>query len=112
MSAKAPASWPLPGVLNTMIRKLIVFTQENCPNCPVAKKSAEKVCEELNIPLEIIDVKELSEELEFELLKNQIYIASTPTIIAVGEDDMKALVLGEPVTYEELKNMLMNMVER
>ncbi|MEM1728348.1 MAG: thioredoxin family protein [Candidatus Jordarchaeales archaeon] len=95
-----------------MIRKLIVFTQENCPNCPVAKKSAEKVCEELKIPFEIVDVKELSEELEFELLKNQIYVVSTPTIVAVRDDDMKALVLGEPVSYEELKNMLMNIMER
>ncbi|MBS7287901.1 MAG: glutaredoxin family protein [Candidatus Freyarchaeota archaeon] len=86
--------------------KLLVFTQKNCPNCPVAKKSAEKVGEELHIPVEVIDITELPEELEFELLKNQIYIASTPAIVAVEENNMRVLVLGDPVSYEELKSML------
>ncbi len=88
------------------VSKLLVFTQENCPNCPVAKKAAEKVSEEFHIPLEVFDVTKLPEELEFELLQNQIYIASTPAIVAVGEDGMQLLVLGDPVSYEELRNML------
>ncbi|MEM1511296.1 MAG: hypothetical protein QXW47_01465 [Candidatus Jordarchaeales archaeon] len=89
------------------VSKLLVFTQENCPNCPVAKKAAEKVSEELRIPLEIFDVTRLPEELEFELLQNQIYIASTPAIVAIEEGGMRLLVLGDPVSYEDLKNILM-----
>ncbi len=72
--------------------KLIVFTKENCPNCPYVKKVAKEVAEELEIEYEEIDVeKDMITALQYN-------VASTPSIV-LGDE---VLFRSEVPTKEEL----------
>ncbi len=76
--------------------KLIVFTKKDCPNCPLAKKIAKEIAEELNLEFEEIDIEE---DLITALQYN---VASTPSIAL--EDEV--LFRGEVPTKEELKTKI------
>ncbi|WXG40776.1 MAG: conjugal transfer protein TraF [Candidatus Freyarchaeum deiterrae] len=91
-------------------KNLLVFTQKNCPNCPAMKEIVFEVGRKLSIPVKLVDISDhLPEQLEFDLLQNQIYISSTPSVILVNEDDsMNELVLGEIVHYDELERRILN----
>ncbi len=74
--------------------KLIVFTMEKCPNCPMAKKVAKEVADELGLDYEEVDVeKDMITAL-------QMGVASTPSI-ALGEE---ILFRSEVPSKEELIN--------
>jgi glutaredoxin len=72
--------------------KLIVFTKNDCPNCPNAKQIAKDVAETLGLDFEEVDVeKDLITALQYN-------VASTPSIAL--EDEV--LFRGEVPTREEL----------
>lgn len=91
-------------------KNLLVFTQKNCPNCPAMKEIVFEVGKKLEIPIKTIDISDnIPENIELELLLNQIYISSTPSVILVNEDgSMSELVLGEIVHNEELARRILN----
>ncbi len=91
------------------VKKLMIFTQKNCPNCPAMKEIAFEVGKKLNIPIHLVDISDsMPEQLEFDLLQKQIYIAATPSVILVDEDDsMRELVLGEVIYNEELERRIL-----
>jgi len=61
--------------------KIKVFTQEQCPKCPPAKRLGEKLAEK-GKPVEFIDVKKV-EGLTEAILHN---ILSTPSIVVVDHN--------------------------
>ncbi len=76
--------------------KLLLFTMEKCPNCPLAKKVVKEVAEELGIELEEVDV-------EKDMLKALQYsVASTPSLVLVRGDDYEVLFRSEVPGREEL----------
>jgi glutaredoxin len=78
------------------MKKLIVFTKKDYPNCPNAKKIAKEVAEELGLEFEEIDVeKDLITALQYN-------VASTPSI-AFGEE---VLFRGEVPTKDALKRRI------
>ncbi len=91
-------------------KNLLIFTQKNCPNCPAMKEVVFEVGKKLSIPVNLVDISDnLPEQLEFDLLQNQIYISSTPSVILVNEDDsMRELVLGGVIYNEELEKRILN----
>lgn len=92
------------------VKKLLVFTQKNCPKCPAMKEIAFEVGKKLKISVQLVDISnDMSEHLEFDLLQNQIYIAATPSVILVDENDsMRELVLGEIIYNDELERRILN----
>jgi len=75
--------------------QIIIFTQPNCPKCPLAKKVVEKVAERVNVEVREIDVSTPDGEIEA-LMYN---VCSTPSI-AIGEE---VLWRGEVPSEEELE---------
>jgi len=72
--------------------KLIVFVKKDCPKCPMAKKIAKEVAEELGLEYEEVDVEK---DMVTALMYNVISVPS----IALDEE---VLVRGEVPTKEEL----------
>ena len=73
--------------------KITVYTGANCPKCPPAKEACKKVCEELSLQFEELNM----EEHMIEALQKQI--ASTPSILI----DDEVVFRGTAPTPEELK---------
>lgn len=76
--------------------KLLLFTMEKCPNCPLAKKVAKEVAEELGIELEEVDVE------KDRLKALQYSVASTPSLVLVKNGDYEVLFRSEVPGREEL----------
>lgn len=91
-------------------KSLLLFTQKNCPNCPAMKEIVFEVGKKLDIPVKTIDISNsVPENIELDLLLNQIYISSTPSVVLVNEDgSMRELVLGEIVYNDELERRILN----
>jgi hypothetical protein len=83
--------------------KLYLFTQESCVNCPAAKAVIHEAFDGTDIPIETIDLLKMDDDLEFRLLENQIFIASTPAILVERNGSMKLLYSGEVPTVEGIK---------
>jgi hypothetical protein len=70
-----------PGGQDIPYTTLYLVTQENCINCPAAKAVVQEALEGIDVPVEIVDLPSMDPDFEFRLLENQVFIASTPTII-------------------------------
>ncbi len=76
--------------------KLIVFHMERCPNCPLAKKVAKEVAEELGLDYEEVDIEE-------DMIRAlQCGVASTPSI-ALENGRVEVLFRSEVPDAETLK---------
>ena len=80
--------------------KLLLFTMEKCPNCPLAKKVVREVAEETGIEFEEIDV-------ERDMLKALQYsVASTPSIVLLRNGDYEVLFRSEVPSKRELARVI------
>ena len=81
--------------------KIILFTKEKCPNCPLAKKIVNEVANELNIEVENVNIDEdVIRALQFN-------VASTPAAVLVKENgDYEVLFRSEIPDRKELKEMI------
>lgn len=80
--------------------KIILFTKENCPNCPLAKKIVNEIASELNIEIENVNIDEnVIEALQFN-------VASTPAAVLVKENDYEVLFRSEVPSRKELIEMI------
>jgi len=77
--------------------KLIVFHMERCPNCPLAKKVARKVAEELGLEYQEIDVEEDM------ITALQYSVASTPSIALEFDGKAEVLFRSEVPDEKELR---------
>jgi hypothetical protein len=80
-----------------------LITQENCINCPAAKAVVTEALDGSSIPVEIVDLQEMDPDLEFRLLENQVFIASTPSIVLEREGILRMLYAGSVPDYEEFR---------
>ena len=75
---------------------LYLFTQESCVNCPAAKAVVTEAFNGSDIvDIQTIDLQKIDPDFEYRLLENQIFIASTPTIIVENNGAMKLLYSGQ-----------------
>ncbi|HIP25828.1 MAG TPA: thioredoxin family protein [Archaeoglobus profundus] len=83
------------------MQKLVVFIKKNCPQCPLAKKVAKEVAEELGLKYEEIDI-----EKDF-ITALQYNVVSTPSIAY----DEELLFRGEVPTKDELKREILRLMK-
>ena len=95
-----------PGGLAMKESTLYLITQENCANCPAAEAVVEEAIDGSPIPMKIIDLKKMDPDLEFRLLENQVFIASTPSIILENHGMLKLLYSGTVPSVEDMRKQL------
>ena len=83
---------------------LYLVTQENCANCPAAKAVVKEAFSDGSVPVRIVDLQEMDPDFEFALLENQVFIASTPSIIIEDNGSLKLLYSGEVPTVEDIRD--------
>ncbi|MHA2301151.1 MAG: thioredoxin family protein [Candidatus Thorarchaeota archaeon] len=96
----------MPGEDKTTDSKLYVFTQEDCANCPAAKLVVEEALVGTGYPMRAVDLTQVDEDLDFRMLENQIFIASTPSIVLENQGSLKLLYSGEVPTVEQVRKSL------
>lgn len=83
---------------------LYLFTQDNCANCPAAKAViTEAFGDSETIDVKTIDLQRMDPDFEFRLLENQVFIASTPSIIIENGGKLKLLYSGEVPSVEAIR---------
>ena len=85
---------------------LYLFTQENCVNCPAAKAVVQEALEGTGISVQVVDLLSVDEDLDFRMLENQIFIASTPSIVVENMGSLKLLYSGVVPTVEDVRKSL------
>lgn len=96
----------MPGGQDTPYTMLYLVTQKNCINCPAAKAIVQEATEGTSIPVEIVDLPSMDPDFEFRLLENQVFIASTPTIIIERGGNLRILSSGKVPTIEGIQEAL------
>jgi glutaredoxin len=86
--------------------RLYLITQENCVNCPAAKAVVKEAFDADEIDVQTVDLQEMDPDLEFRLLENQVFIASTPSIIVEDNGTLKMLYSGTVPTVEGIRKDL------
>ncbi|MHA1772096.1 MAG: thioredoxin family protein [Candidatus Thorarchaeota archaeon] len=81
-----------------------VVTQENCPNCPAAKMIVQEALSNTPVKVEIVDLNNMDPDFEFRLLEEQVFVASTPTIIVEHDGALRLLYSGEIPTHEGIRS--------
>jgi hypothetical protein len=95
-----------PGGLHIKPTMLYLVTQENCANCPAAKAVVQEALQGSPVSCETIDLAKMDPDLEFRLLENQLFIASTPSIILEDDGRLKMLYSGTIPTVEGIRKEL------
>lgn len=96
----------MPGGQTTPYTRLYVITQENCINCPAAKAVINEAIDDTDFSYEEIDLLNMDPDFEFKLLENQIFIASTPSIVLDKEGALQLLYSGKVPTVEDIQKVL------
>jgi len=92
-----PEFCPPVGTSGEVKPTLIVFTKKWCPNCPLAKKVARKVADELGLMYKEVNIDD-------DILTALRYsVASTPSIVLAWNDDYDVLFRSEVPSEEELR---------
>ncbi len=89
-----------------MTTVVYVFTQENCPNCPAAKRVVREALDGSGIDVEFVDIHSMDSDLEFRLLEEQVFIASTPSIVLENDGSLRLLYSGEVPTVEDIRSIV------
>ncbi len=87
---------------------IYLFTQDGCANCPAAKAVIHEAFEGSNVKLETIDLQSMDPDFEFRLLENQLFIASTPSIIIENGGKLRLLYSGEVPSVEEIRREVLD----
>ncbi|MFQ5833888.1 MAG: thioredoxin family protein [Candidatus Thorarchaeota archaeon] len=96
----------MPGEDDKRLRTLYLFTQEDCANCPAAKAVVEEALKGTGVSMKTVDLERVDEDLDFRLLENQIFIASTPSIVVENSGSLELLYSGEVPTIEQVRKSL------
>jgi thiol-disulfide isomerase/thioredoxin len=88
------------------MKKLLVFTREDCINCSAVELLIQELEQEIkDLVVTRVDADNMNEDLEYELSLNQIFIFATPTIV-ISDDEkrkMRMFSAGEVPKIEELR---------
>ena len=79
--------------------KIYFLKRKECVNCPAVKS----MLDELNIKYKLIDADNISEDLQFKFLENQIFIYSTPSIVIEDDGKFELFSSGEIPKISKLK---------
>jgi glutaredoxin len=87
---------------------IYLFTQDGCVNCPAAKAVIQEAFDGTNVKLETIDLQAMDPDFEFRLLENQVFIASTPSIIIENGGKLRLLHSGDVPTVEQIRKEVLD----
>ncbi len=87
---------------------IYLFTQDGCANCPAAKAVIQEAFDGTDVILETIDLPTMDPEFEFKLLENQVFIASTPSIMIEHGGKLRLLYSGEVPTVERIRREVLD----
>ena len=93
-----------PGGLLISPSTVYLITQENCANCPAAKAVVHEALSDTDVPVKVINLDDMDPDLEFRLLENQLFVASTPSIIIERGGTLKMIHSGEVPTIDQVRN--------
>ena len=83
---------------------IYLVTQDNCVNCPAAKAVVNEAFEGSDsVQVKTVDLNQMDPDFEFKLLENQIFIASTPSIILENNGSMKLLYAGKVPDIDDIR---------
>ena len=83
---------------------IYLFTQDNCVNCPAAKAVVNEAFDGSDsVQVKTVDLNQMDPDFEFKLLENQIFIASTPSIILENNGAMKLLYSGQIPDIDDIR---------
>ncbi len=85
---------------------LYLVTQQNCVNCPAAKQVVYEALDGTGVQITEIDLAEMDSDFEFRLLEEQVFIASTPSIIVENNGSLQMLYSGEIPTLDGIRDAL------
>ncbi|MHA2153078.1 MAG: hypothetical protein ACXAAO_10530 [Candidatus Thorarchaeota archaeon] len=81
-----------------------LFTQDNCADCPAAKAVMnEAFNDRQDVQLKTIDIQNMDPDFEFKLLEQQVFIASTPSIMIENGGKLRLLYSGEVPRIESIR---------
>ncbi len=83
-----------------------VFTQTNCPKCPAAKRVVTEAFDGSGVRVEIVDLDNMDPDLEFRLLEEQVFIASTPSIVLENNGSLRLLYSGQVPTIDDIRSQV------
>ncbi|MFX1560217.1 MAG: thioredoxin family protein [Promethearchaeota archaeon] len=87
---------------------IYLFTQDGCANCPAAKAVIQEAFDGTNVKWNTIDLKAMDPDFEFRLLENQVFIASTPSIIIENGGELRLLYSGDVPTVDEIRREVLD----
>jgi hypothetical protein len=86
---------------------LYLFSLDKCVNCPPTKLIVDEVARDMKI--EVVEVKadNINFDLQYELLSDQVYFLSTPTIaVRDGKGKLHVITSGVVPKYEEIEKAI------
>jgi hypothetical protein len=87
---------------------IYLFTQDGCANCPAAKAVIQEAFDGTNVNWDTIDLQAMDPDFEFKLLENQVFIASTPSIIIENGGKLRLLYSGDVPTVDEIRREVLD----
>ena len=87
---------------------IYLFTQDGCANCPAAKAVIQEAFDGTNVNWDTIDLQAMDPDFEFKLLENQVFIASTPSIIIENGGELRLLYSGDVPTVDEIRREVLD----
>ena len=87
---------------------IYLFTQDGCANCPAAKAVIQEAFEGTDVKMETIDLQAMDPNFEFKLLEQQLFIASTPSIIVENGGNLRLLNSGDVPTVEQIRREVLD----
>lgn len=87
---------------------IYLFTQDGCANCPAAKAVIQEAFEGSDVKMETIDLQAMDPDFEFKLLEQQLFIASTPSIIVENGGNLRLLHSGDVPTVEQIRREVLD----
>ena len=87
---------------------IYLFTQDGCANCPAAKAVIQEAFEGTDVKMETIDLQAMDPDFEFKLLEQQLFIASTPSIIVENGGNLRLLNSGDVPTVEQIRREVLD----
>ena len=87
---------------------IYLFTQDGCANCPAAKAVIQEAFEGSDVKMETIDLQAMDPDFEFKLLEQQLFIASTPSIIIENGGNLRLLHSGDVPTVEQIRREVLD----
>lgn len=92
--------------ITPLYETLYLLTSEKCPRCLSAKMILEEISYKLGINLNIENIDNVNEDVNFNMLENQIFLTSTPSLIGERDGNMNVIDISINLSTEHLMKMI------